>query len=128
VAENINKNATQIAGSGAAFRERLRSQLDPNDSVNFFLSIIFILVFLACLFQSIRVQQYKGEIPAGSFGSADLCMQYLEKSAMIGRAGQRIARCLVAQLILKCPLLCHVNGDGFNTSKVSQIVLDTTTA
>ena len=40
------------------------------------------------LFQSIEVQQYQREFPLGALGSADLCVQLFEKTAMIGQAGQ----------------------------------------
>jgi hypothetical protein len=80
------------------------------------------------LFQPIKVQQYKREVPFGTFGSSNLRVQYLEEVAMVAQTGQRIARCLMTEFLLYRPLLSDIDGDDFVASKVSLLVIETATA
>jgi hypothetical protein len=47
---------------------------------------------------------------------------------VIAQAGQRVAQCVMAQLILKSALFCDVNGDDFVSRKVAMIVIYTAPA
>ena len=47
---------------------------------------------------------------------------------MIGQAGQRIARRLVAQLILERALPGDINGDDLMARKISMVVMDAAAA
>ena len=58
----------------------------------------------------------------------DLRMQLFEQPAVIAQAGQRVAQCVMAQLILKRALFCDVDGDDFVSRKVAMIVIYTAPA
>jgi hypothetical protein len=55
-------------------------------------------------------------------------VQHLEQTPMIRQAGQRVAQCVMAQLILKRALFCDVNGDDFVSRKAVVIVIYTAPA
>jgi hypothetical protein len=76
------------------------------------------------LFQSIKVQQDKREFAFGTLGSADLCVQDLKKTAMIGQAGKRIAGSLAAKTIFQGALFGDVDNDDLVTNKISTVVID----
>jgi hypothetical protein len=50
-------------------------------------------------------------------------VQYLEKAAMIRQTRQRIAGCLMWELILKRALLRDINSNDFMSGKVSLFVI-----
>jgi len=80
------------------------------------------------LFQSIEVQQEKRKFPLGTPGSADLCLQNLEKTAVIGQPSQRITRCLTPESIFKRALLGDIDSNDFVPGKIPAVVTDTATA
>src|SRR5208337_2042235 len=57
------------------------------------------------MFQAVEVEEKKREFTAGTLGAGNFRMQHLEKLAVIGQPGQRIAGGLKAQLILKRALV-----------------------
>ena len=80
------------------------------------------------LFQTVKIEQQKREFPFRALGSADFRMQHLEKPAMIGQTGQRIAQDLTTQMILKTALFCNVDNNDFVASKISKVAEDTAAA
>src|SRR6185312_3345683 len=78
------------------------------------------------LFQSVEIQQQKREFTSAASGPADLRVQCLKEAAMISQTGEKIARGLVAKLVLDRSLFCNVNGNDFVAGKVLMVVIEAT--
>src|SRR5579864_3361246 len=79
-------------------------------------------------FQSVEIEQKKGEFPFGALRSGDFPLQHLKKPAVVGQASQRITQCLAAQMILERPLFRDVNDNNFISDKNSTLVKDAAAA
>src|SRR5579863_3433922 len=78
--------------------------------------------------QSIEIEQEEREFSFGAFGSADFCVQHLEKPAMIRQTSQRVAQRLLPEMILKRTLFGDIHHDDFATHKISPFVKDAASA
>src|SRR5712692_5773200 len=70
-------------------------------------------------FQSVHVKEQQGKFPVGTVAALDFRVEHIHQAAIVGQAGQRIAGCLPAEVILQLSLPGDVFDDdlvGFQLS------------